>query len=366
MHTVPRPALPRPHRLLVVFAGLILMAAGCSKSHDKAPPTSKAPPPSTGAPIAKSSSEEFHYDDPCSLLEPKEVEAVIGAPLAVPPYRGGGGSPSVSGDECIYETADFHRITLHVDFKDGAQAYNIGGFANKLLGSHPDAGTRQAFRLQDGTELTGEWDEARLMAMNCCIFMTMRGDQAIQIDFTGSDATLPQAAGLVNAAYQRIDKPLKVDGAAGVEAAKTHARQRPAKTPACQLLSRAEVEAVLGKLIRDPTGKDSICSYQVAGAQPGWTEQYDIDMWWTGGYSEFRSAPYVEGMAAHALMANAPPELQPKDGQAQKPPEEKGPWQRAGDGRNGFMAVKNDAMVVVTGRQHPQLVKLAAAVMSKI
>ncbi|MBV8146883.1 MAG: hypothetical protein JO184_17975 [Gammaproteobacteria bacterium] len=294
------------------------------------------------------------------------MEAVIGAPLAVPPYRASGGGPSVNGDDCIYETADFHRIILHVDFTDGAQAYNMGGFANKLLGSHPDAATRKAFRLQDGTELTGEWDEARLMAMNCCIFMTMRGDQGIRIDFTSSDASLPQAAGLVNAAYQRIDKPLKIDGAAAISAAKAHAKQRPAKTAACQLLSRDEVEALIGKLTSEPTGKDSICSYQVAGAQPGWKDQYDIDMWWTGGYSEFRSAPYVESMAAHAMMANAPPELQPKDAQAQKPAEERGPWERAGDGRNGFMAVKKDAMVVVTGRQHPELVKLAAAVMSKI
>ena len=36
---------------------------------------------SRAAPMAAASSDEFHHDDPCSLLEPKEVAAVLGAPL---------------------------------------------------------------------------------------------------------------------------------------------------------------------------------------------------------------------------------------------------------------------------------------------
>ena len=354
--------MPRP-QILVLTAALGLLAAACGKTPDKAAPTS------TAAPIAQTRSEEFHYDDPCSLLEPKEVEAVLGVPLAVPPFRSAGAAPVGTGDDCVYETADFHRIIFHVDFTNGPQAYRIGGFANKLLAGHPDAATKKAFKLDNGREIAGEWDEARVLAMNCCIFMTVRADQAIQIDFTGSDATLQQAAELVNTAYRRIDKPLEIDGVAGVEAAKAHATQRPAAVEACKLLSRAEVEAIVGKLSADPSGKDDSCSYEQPDPNnPQYKRQYQVSIRWRGGYNEFRSQPYVAGIAMHAVMANAPPELQPGDAPDKKLTEESGPWFHAGPGARGFMAVKKDVLVEVNslGPDKPEAHKLAAAMMSKI
>ncbi len=344
----------------VAAAALGLLCGGCSKTPHNIPATSSA------APIAKSSSDELHYDDPCSLLEPKEVEAAMGAPLAVPPYRSGGAAPVASGDDCVYETADFHRIMFHVDFKDGAQAYGIGGIANKLLGGHPDAATKKAFRLDNGTELNGEWDEARLMAMNCCIFMTMRGDQAIQIDFTSSDATLPQAAELVNAAYRRIDKPLTLDGAAGVDAAKAHAKQRPLEVDACKLLPRAEAEAILGKLATEPTGSKGTCTYELP-AEAG-RRLYELNIRWRGGYEKFRSDPYVAGIAMNALLANTPLGKKENAAQNDQAPAEAGPWYHAADQAGGFMAVKKDVVVTVNslGASPEGKRKLAAAVMSKI
>jgi hypothetical protein len=355
--------------LTAMFA---VLAVGCgSKTADKAAPESKLG--SQQAPIAQRGSDESPNDDPCSLLEPKEVEAVLGAPLAVPPYRTGGNAPngpSAHGDNCAYETADFHQILLKVHFTDGAQAYNVGGYANKLIAGHPDAATKKAFRLDDGTELPGEWDEARLTAMNCCLFWTMRGDQAIQIDFTGSDATLPQAAQLVNAAYRRIDKRLTIDGAAGVEAAKAHYKQRPQKVQTCKLLSRAEVEAIIGKLTADPTGKDEDCDYSVADpAYPGVTLVHEVSIIWLDGYRNFRQAPHIAGIAMGALMANTPFEKKAAAAQEREPAEESGPWLHAGDGSNGFMAVKKDVLVTVQtvgGKTTPEMRKLAAATMSKL
>lgn len=105
-------------------------------------------------PFAQSASSEPDQNDPCSLLEPKEVEAALGAPLAVPPYRSSGGP----------------------------------------FGATPG----------------------------------LRGDQLITIDFTASPATLRQAAMLVDSAYKRIAKPLKIDGGASVEAAKGEADSKAA------------------------------------------------------------------------------------------------------------------------------------------
>src|SRR5262245_56256102 len=63
--------------------------------------------------------------DPCSLLDPNEVQSVIG-PLAGPPFRTREASddnePFDTGDACVYEATDFSSIKLAVTWKDGAMA----------------------------------------------------------------------------------------------------------------------------------------------------------------------------------------------------------------------------------------------------
>ena len=38
-------------------------------------------------------------------------------------------------------------------------------------------------KLGDGSELTGEWDEAKVV--NCCTFIAMRGDQLVTVTSPG-------------------------------------------------------------------------------------------------------------------------------------------------------------------------------------
>ena len=216
------------------------------------------------APIAQTASDEFHYDDPCSLLEPKEAEAALGTPLGTQPYRAWNGTPAPNGPDCIYQSANYQRIIFTVTFKDGAQAYRITGFARKLMGGAPTAAAKQAFKLDDGTELAGEWDEASLTAMNCCIFNALRADQMISIDFTDSQSSLRQAATLADSAFKRIEKPLKLDGASNVAAAKAFLQTRPKEVGACTLLTQAEAEAILGPLAAPPKASGtSSCDYQL-------------------------------------------------------------------------------------------------------
>src|SRR5580765_3416060 len=107
---------------------------GCShKSEPASATTTGATPP---PPFAKSPPEEsYEKEDPCNLLDPKEVEAVLGAPLAVPPYRSGNGtvSPTPDGDTCIYETAGFRYIALDVTYEGGTQAYSMTGMVKGLM-----------------------------------------------------------------------------------------------------------------------------------------------------------------------------------------------------------------------------------------
>ena len=67
--------------LAALIGGALL---GCS--HKAAPASAQAPPPFATSPVAE---ENFDKQDPCNLLEPKEVEAVLGAAARRPalPFR---------------------------------------------------------------------------------------------------------------------------------------------------------------------------------------------------------------------------------------------------------------------------------------
>jgi hypothetical protein len=339
---------------------LYVLVAGCSGKSSSQKINADVRPP-----IAHSDSDEFHYDDPCSLLEPKEVEAALGAPLGTQPYRAWNGNPAPNGPDCVYQTAKLQQITFTVTFKDGAQAYRFTGFARKLLGNAPTDAAKQAFKLDDGTELAGEWDEANLTAMNCCIFNALRADQMITIDFTGSQTSLRQAATLVDTAFRRIDKPLKLDGASNVAAAKAFLQTRPKEVSPCTLVTQAEAEAILGALAAPPKANGtSSCDYQLApkDGMPGFTS---LSFNWRGGNAAFRSDAHVGGIAGMAMGGAASPKEEPSL-PAGAPGD---PWERGGMFGNDFMAIKKDVRVKVIQQgmiDHDKAKALAAAAMRKI
>jgi hypothetical protein len=360
------------------LTGLVWLAcialAACS---GKPPPNplGAAPPP-----MAQNASEENDSDDPCSLIEPKEAEAVLGAPLGTPPYRASNGTPQDDGPDCMYQTANFHQIVLTVEFKDGAQSYNMTGFAKKLLSTAPGAAVKKAFTMDDGTELAGEWDEAQLTAMNCCIFNTLRGDQMISIDFTGTDAKLPQAASLVDAAYKRIDKPLKLDAAANVAAAQAFLKTRPKPIPPCAVLSQSEVEAIVGPLLSPPVpGGVTDCEYKVPpkGIMPS---SYELHYNWQGGYAAVRSDAHVVNLGAAAVRGTVTDTYNEKvtngalgaaspktDEWLLQPGAPGDPWERGGMLYNDFVAIKKDVAIKIDhrGLDDAKVKALVAAAMRK-
>lgn len=255
-------------------------------------------------PMAESDNAQFHYNDPCSLLTPAEVEAAFGARLGTAPYRASGVNPDPAGSDCVYQTANFQSVTLNVTFDGGQQAYHVADFIGGLIrGSNGVVNdkAKKAMVSEDGSEIEGEWDEAKLTPFNCCIFNALLADQMITIDFTGSNLTLKQAAGLVDAALKRLKKPLALDGGANVAAARAFLKTRPRRIDPCSVLTRAEVEAIVGTLGAAPQPQNDTCSYELP-QQPGFPPRiYDLRFEWSGGNYKFRQDLHAAGMAGAAL-----------------------------------------------------------------
>lgn len=287
--------------MFALLAGALL--AGCSK------PPSTSTASVTGShkpPLAKSDSDEFHYNDPCSLLQSAQVAAALGVPLGTPPYRASNGNPVADGTDCIYQTATFQTVTLSVTYEGGQAEYHVGDFVSGIM-KRAGAGVlsdkaRQALVSEDGSQISGEWDEAKLTPLNCCHFEALRADQLISIDFTGSTLALKAAAALVDAAFKRIDKPLSLDGAANVAAATTFLKGRPRPMEPCSVLSAAEIAVILGTLASAPQAQgDGSCSYELP-RQPGYPPRiYELQFSWHDGNYAFRQDLQAAKMGGAAV-----------------------------------------------------------------
>src|SRR5437868_4886961 len=82
-----------------------------------------------------------------------------------------------------------------------AQLKTYGAFQG-LVDQH----AKGLVHLADGTDLAGEWDEARVLG--CCSFAALRGDQLVTVNVGGSKATIAVAASLADAALKRLDHRL--------------------------------------------------------------------------------------------------------------------------------------------------------------
>lgn len=291
--------------------------------------------------------------DPCRLLEPKEVEAVLGAPLAFAPYRGGNpigdsaAMPDETGYYCWYFTADNRNLTVQAEWTD-AGAINAGVSGN--LAKAEDA-TKGMLKLQDGTELVGDWDEAKIRG--CCTFVAMQGDSMVEIDFGGSlNTTTEQAAGLANKALARLTKPLDISGLTGQKDGLKHLLARYSSDDPCALWSAADVAKLLGPQKGEPERSDNNCTITYTG-KDGRSHLFVVSTTLRNGYRNFRGENATfEGFTKSINADNAEGGVALR---ASKGVE--GPWEAASDGAIQFNTVKGDAQIAVRhgGMSHDQL-----------
>jgi hypothetical protein len=294
--------------------------------------------------------------NPCGLLKVEEVEAVMGR-LAVPPFQIGQNGPEVGGMRCGYRTADLREIQVGVTPDGGAALLKMMALP---AGMAQDANLKGKLPLPEFADIAGDWDEARIVG--CCIVNALLGDAMVDLNFAGSKLTMAQAAQLVNAALPRIGEPLPLEGGMGVDAALAQDAQRPKERPVCTLLTREEVEALLGPLTAAPSGSERDCTWRyqrkgIDGKLRDWP--LEVKVRWRGGFADLRDSVQLAGKVMSSLMGGAGPS--PESAQLA------GPWDEAAVAVD-FMAVRKDVIVRIDLRIADQATaqKVAGALLQKL
>jgi len=333
--------MPRTLAPCIAALGASLLLIACSKSAEPPEAKTSTPVAETAAALTPSKADPH---DPCRLLEPKEVEAALGAPLAGAPFRAesanrsDGGTPLPAGDACWYETADRHNIAIEVTWKDaGAVLAGVGGYLAKAEGA-----TKGLVKLQDGSELTGEWDEVKVLG--CCTFMALRGDAMVEIDFGGSRAGFEQAGALADAALRRLEAPLPIDGTAGIATAMQREALRPKAGDPCSLWTAASLEASVGTLKKlEPSSDECTVTYQ---NDRGRSVLFVSTVTWRNGYRRYReSNQMLGGMLGAALQ-----EIGATGSKAGQSQTLEGPWDAAQQTAVQFSSVRRDVQIDIRQR----------------
>jgi hypothetical protein len=281
--------------------------------------------------------------DPCRLLEPKEVEAVLGAPLAFAPYRGSqpigdsAAMPQEDGNACWYFTADNKNLTVQAEWTDaGAINAGISGNLEKAEGA-----TKGMLKLQDGTELVGDWDEAKIRG--CCTFVAMQGDSMVEIDFGGSLSTTAEQAGqLANKALPRLAKPLDISGLSGQKDGLKRLLALYVSDDPCALWSAADIAKLLGPQKGELGRSGNECTITYSG-KDGKDHLFVANITLRNGYRNYRGENSTfEGFtkSINAEGADQGVALRASKGV-------EGPWEAASDGAIQFNTVRRDAQISV-------------------
>lgn len=329
-----------------LLAASLAALAACGQ-HDKtaasanaaaAPSDGMADSATTAAADLAATAPDPH--DPCRLITQAEAEAFLGAPLAGPPYLSGNPIgdraevPDADGTVCWYATADNRNFTVTAEWEQGgAIAAGVAANADKA-----EAAAKGLLKLKDGTELTGDWDEAKLNG--CCDFSALQGDSLVEIDFGGSMANAEQAAALADKALARLAAPLSVDGRAGIAAAQQRLDTRYASDDPCASWSADDITNLLGAPIGQPERSGNECTWSYRSKQ-GRNAMFVATVNPLNGYRLFRTqnatfAGFAKGI--NAMGAAEGVQLRASKGVD-------GPWEAAVDGPIQFNSVRKDVSI---------------------
>lgn len=355
----------RTHWIVAAMTVLALIAA-CGKHDAKDDTNAKLAELSKklGIPIDTSgtaSGAQNAEGDPCSLLDSNVVATAIG-PLAAPPYRGDF-LPNPDAESCRYETKNHCRLLVSVDWNGGQVAMKMIGFGRKLTDQLAKQGEEKIGQtvLSTGDTIHGTWDQVAEGPMQCCDLHALKGDQQVEIDWTGTRLSMQGAAKLLDTAIAHLAHPVPVnDTAASVQAqamALYAADAKDSTVDMCALVPQPVVESIIGrKLIAPPQrGADSGalggrgCTYTTTLPGGGnLRQEYDLTLWeWRDGAVAFAQDQHTIGMATRAMRRQF-------TGDTTTPPTDTseyplGPWDEAGPNTSmGYEAVKGPMLIKVS------------------
>ncbi len=326
----------------------IMVLGGCGGSKDGGTPADSAAAPAAAV----------TGPDPCTLVSQAEMEALIG-PLAEPPYRvDSNRRPRPAGEGCFYRARDRRNITIVVDFEDGPLSFRMLAGTGKavsdiLVGYDAETDT-----------LEGKWDQ---IGGAFGQLIVLKDSVSVQVDPVGSRIGLPGAVRVAALAIGRIGRPLDYDGA---RATLAHREPEGAARNPCDLVTRAEVEALMGALESNPepdadrTGCQFATKLEFFGSKVVRT----LEVTWTDGFYLLGQEASAIGGAAK-IMANQMDADLPRLGQDTVGEAE--PWdqrvtllggvirivkgdvglQIAGDGLGGFDEAKALALLRLAARR---------------
>ncbi len=275
--------------------------------------------------------------DPCALVAQSEMERLIGS-LAEPPFRvDDDRRPDAGGPGCFYRATDRRNVTILVDWEDGELAFQMlagtgSAITDILSGYDPVTDT-----------LEGDWDRVGAAFGQ---FIALKGSTSIQVDPLGARIGLEGSAQLVSIAIPRLEAPLDYSGARA-----TLAREEDSSglRDPCDLVTRTEVEALMGPLKEDPTSSadGSECSYATRQEFLGSPVTRTLTVTWRDGfYALGQERTGIEG-ATSVMAAQMDPDLPALSQQAVG---EQEPWDERITLLGGVIAiVRGDVMLQIAG-----------------
>ena len=372
----------RIHRVVAALA-VIALAGACKKHDAKNDANEQIAQLSKklGIPIDTSGTAagaESAEGDPCSLLDTSLVIAAIG-PLAAPPVRGTY-KPQPSAESCRYETRTHRRMLVSVDWNGGKIAMKMVGFGRRLTDPLAKHGEEKvgATVLSSGDTISGTWDQVAEGPMQCCDLHALKGDQHVEIDWTGTRLSMQGASKLLDSAIAHLAKPLPINGSAPPAIALGDslyaADAKDSTVNMCTLVPQSVVESIIGrKLTEAPKPGDAggalgarDCTYTTTMPEGGMRQQFELTLYdWHDGAVSFATDQHTIGIAEHAMHRQF-------TGDTTTPPTDTseyplGPWDEAGpsSGR-GYEAVKGPLLIKVgaLGEKKTALALLSRAVTS--
>ncbi|HEX5387719.1 MAG TPA: hypothetical protein VFW66_13530 [Gemmatimonadales bacterium] len=253
--------------------------------------------------------------DACTLLSAGEAEPYVGT-LAAPPYRSSDGAPDPGGDQCTYRGSDGREVTIRPVWGGGRLIGKVLHGVPTGLGAVLDKGApgldTMANRVMKSEP--GPWDQATWIPGGS--LFASRGEAEVSIDVSGASGRESDALALAKLVVPRFEHPLDYDGVRAVALA-PKPRAHPAH--ACDLVSRSEVEAAVGRLSVAPTSDspETSCTWRVATADG--ERAYPVEVVWEGGQKNYMMLTHGMAMVGGLIGAPAsspldtmkpPPEMQ--------------------------------------------------------